>query len=107
MVYGIIPIPSCKDTNKREENQILFEFSRAKVSSSFSSEIVQIERNTKGKLVFLCISEMQPIFEPLGSEIVQNFVTTKHFPKFITPCPLGFDLGMTNNKNQRAPHGAR
>ena len=28
-----------------------------------AAKIVQIERNTKGKLVFLCISEMQPIFE--------------------------------------------
>jgi len=27
------------------------------------AKIVQIERNTKGKLVFLCISEMQPIFD--------------------------------------------
>ena len=54
-----------------------------------AAKIVQIERNTKGKLVFLCISEMQPIFEPLGSEIVQNSVTTKHFPQFITPYPTG------------------
>jgi hypothetical protein len=30
---------------------------------------VQIERNTKGKLVFLCISEMKPTFDEVkGSE---------------------------------------
>ena len=27
-----------------------------------AAKVVQIERNTKGKVLFLCISEMQPTF---------------------------------------------
>ena len=43
-----------------------------------AAKIVQIERNAKGKLVFLCISEMQPIFDQ-RSKIVQIEQKTK-FP---------------------------
>ena len=51
-----------KSTNKWEENQIKFEFSRTEVLSA-QPKVVQIERKTKGKHFFLCFSEMQPTFD--------------------------------------------
>ena len=46
----------------QKKNLFSFHF-RAKVPSRFVSKVVQIERKTKGKQVFLCFSEMQPTFE--------------------------------------------
>jgi len=43
--------------------QIYLQFSEREYLRDKVSEVVQIERNAKGKLVFLCISEMQPTFE--------------------------------------------
>ena len=37
------------------------------------AKIVQIERNTKGKHIFLCISEMQPIFYKVKGTIYWKF----------------------------------
>jgi hypothetical protein len=43
------------------------------------AKIVQTERNTKGKLVFLCFSEVQPTFSR-SERVVQTERKTKFFP---------------------------
>ena len=62
---------------EREQTRML---SRAK--------IVQIERNAKGKLVFLCISEMQPIFE--RSSEIQQFPEIRRLTARNLPNPSDF-----------------
>ena len=59
---------------KKQTKAWFCSFFRAKVPST-KSKVVQIERNTKGKLVFLCISEMQLItrFHSLTKVKIEKF----------------------------------
>jgi hypothetical protein len=49
-------------------------FHKSRCLEFHGAKIMQIERNTKGKLVFLCISEMQPIFDKVKDTTIPQIL---------------------------------